>query len=113
MIQWGEYLKNFANYNHRFMQYLEIERNASEHTIKHYERDLTMFKQFLVRESINDDFSNIDQRVVRTFLTYLYERNLSRRSVSRTISCLKSFYKFLERENIVSMNPFHTITLPK
>lgn len=56
---------------------------------------------------------DIDQRVVRVFLTDLYDKQLSRRSVSRTISCLRSFYKFLEREKIVSQNPFIQIRLPK
>lgn len=95
-----------------FIEYLQIEKNASPYTIKYYQNDLKLFYEFLQVENIvyNHD---IDQRVVRIFLTTLYDRQLSRRSVSRTISCLKSFYKFLERENKVQHNPFVSITLPR
>jgi integrase/recombinase XerC len=64
------------------------------------------------REGINQ-LDEIDQRVVRLFLTDLYHKQLSRRSVSRTISCLRSFYKFMERERVVDNNPFVQIRLPK
>ena len=43
----------------------------------------------------------------------MYERNLSKRTVSRKISCLRSFYKFLVREGVVRENPFALVTLPK
>lgn len=51
--------------------------------------------------------------MVRVFLTELYQQQLSRKSVSRKLSSLRSFYKFLEREEIVTTNPFFRITLPK
>ena len=95
-----------------FIEYLQIEKNASPYTIEYYQKDLETFYVFLQREGINE-IKSIDQRVVRVFLTDLYDRQLSRRSVSRTISCLRSFYKFLEREQIVNQNPFVQIRLPK
>lgn len=71
-----------------------------------------MFFGFLTAEGI-DNLNDIDQRVVRIFLTHLYDQRLSRRSVSRKISALRSFYKFMERENQIKTNPFVHITLPK
>src|SRR5699024_10046283 len=53
------------------------------------------------------------QQVIRLFLTSLYDRQLARSSVSRTISSLRSFYLFLERENFVQNNPFSQIILPR
>lgn len=105
-------MQNFTKNRQMFIEYLQIEKNASPYTIKYYQNDLKLFYEFLQVENIvyNHD---IDQRVVRIFLTTLYDRQLSRRSVSRTISCLKSFYKFLERENKVQHNPFVSITLPR
>lgn len=94
------------------MEYLQIEKNASPYTVKYYLNDLETFFLFLHGEGI-DQLNQLDQRTVRVFLTSLYNKQLSRRSVSRKISTLKSFYKFLERENMVSANPFMNITLPK
>lgn len=91
---------------------MQIEKNASPYTIEFYQKDLETFYHFLKREGINK-MEDIDHRVVRVFLTDLYEKQLSRRSVSRTISCLRSYYRFLEREQLVSQNPFIQIQLPK
>lgn len=105
-------MKGYAKNCQMFIEYLQIEKNASPYTIEYYENDLKVFYSFLQSEGIQF-MKDIDQRVVRLFLTQLYERKLSRRSVSRTISCLKSYYKFLERENCVHNNPFISITLPR
>ncbi len=67
---------------------------------------------FLEKEGISN-LNDIDHNVVRLFLTDLYHQQLSRRSVSRKISSLRSFFRFLERENQVNKNPFMQITLPK
>ena len=95
-----------------FIEYLQIEKNASPYTVQYYQSDLNLFHQFLQQEGIQS-VHDIDHRVVRVFLTTLYDRKLSRRSVSRTISCLKSYFKFLEREHVVHNNPFMSITLPR
>lgn len=91
---------------------MQIEKNASPYTVEYYQTDLETFRLFLEQEEIHN-LEDVDQRVVRVFLTVLYDKQLSRRSVSRTISCLRSFYKFLEREQLVSQNPFVQIRLPK
>lgn len=96
----------------QFVTYLKVERNASPFTIQFYEKDIELFFSFLEREHI-DQLENVDYRSVRVFLTDLYERELSRRSVSRIISCLRTFYKFLERENPDVGNPFIHVHLPK
>lgn len=95
-----------------FVEYMQIEKNASPHTINNYQRDLNTFFAFLNGESIND-LKKVDDLTVRLYLTYLYDRKLSRTTVSRQISSLRSFYKFLEREKYVDFNPFMNIHLPK
>lgn len=104
-----EYLIECKN---NFITYLKIEKNASPYTVKYYDEDLNLFLNFLKLEGI-DNVDLVDQRIARTFLTALYDKKLSRRTVSRKISCLRSFYKFLEREEIALTNPFAAITLPK
>ncbi|HLS61427.1 MAG TPA: tyrosine recombinase XerC [Virgibacillus sp.] len=105
-------MDNYENNCRLFIEYLQIEKNASPYTIQFYKKDLENFSEFLIQEDIHDA-KEIDQSVVRLYLTELYNKNLSRRTVSRIISCLRGFYKFLERENMVASNPFMLITLPK
>lgn len=105
-------MNNFRNYWQSFKEYLQIEKNASPYTVKYYLNDLELFFDFLASEAVND-LREVDERVVRVFLNALYNRKLSRRSVSRKISALRTFYKFLEREEIVIGNPFTLIRLPK
>lgn len=101
-----------TEFTKRFINYLKVEKNASVHTVQFYASDLRKFAIFLEREGIKQ-ITDLDHRDVRLFLTDLYRQKLSRKSVSRTISCLRSFYKFLEREGIVVNNPFVQIKLPK
>lgn len=94
------------------MEYLQLEKSASPYTVKYYRNDLDHYFEFLTREGINE-IQNIDQQTVRLYLTALYEQQLSRRSVSRKISTLRSFYKFLEREGVMDHNPILPVKLPK
>ncbi|WP_010093440.1 tyrosine recombinase XerC [Ornithinibacillus scapharcae] len=105
-------MKVFAEYQKSFIEYLQIEKNASPYTIEFYNLDLEEFFSFLVIEEIHT-LQDVDQHCVRLFLTTLYNRKLSRRSVSRKISSLRTFFKFLEREKIIGNNVFTLITLPK
>ncbi|MEC5422703.1 tyrosine recombinase XerC [Virgibacillus sp. C22-A2] len=105
-------MHNFTASSKEFVEYLQIEKNASRYTVKYYQNDLEIFFGFLDQEGITSLYE-VDQRVVRLFLTSLYEQQLSRRSVSRKVSCLRSFYRFLERENQRITNPFTHVSLPK
>ncbi|MBU5594948.1 tyrosine recombinase XerC [Amphibacillus sp. MSJ-3] len=96
----------------QFSLYLEVEKNVSAYTLEYYNQDITVFVNFLNLENVGS-FDEVDDRVVRYFLTYLYQQKLSRKSVSRKISSLRTFYRFLERENITTHNPFLSISLPK
>lgn len=95
-----------------FKRYLQIEKNASEHTVKSYIKDLEEFMLFMETEGLQN-MEDIDQHSTRLFLTELYEKKLSRRTVSRKISSLRGFFRFLEREEITSANPFVSIMQPK
>ncbi|MFA1818580.1 tyrosine recombinase XerC [Virgibacillus oceani] len=105
-------MNNFSSYREAFTEYLQIEKNASPYTVKYYLNDLDNYFEFLARETITE-LQSIDQQTVRVYLTDLYEQQLSRRSVSRKVSTLRTFYKFLEREEMIENNPFLHIKLPK
>jgi len=95
-----------------FTEYLQIEKNYSEYTIVCYKRDIEEFFYFMEREVIKG-ISEVTYSDVRLFLTELHTKNYSSRSIARKVSSLRSFYKFLVREKIVSENPFSLTTLPK
>lgn len=103
---------NLLNFLERFLSYLQIEKNYSEYTIESYKINIEEFFQFMTVEGIKleDEITYSD---VRLYLTSLHQRKLSRRSVALKVSSLRSFFKFLMRENTVMKNPFMLASLPK
>ncbi len=95
-----------------FLQYLQVEKNYSQYTIEYYHGDLLDFRLFMSEQSITE-FEQVEYSDVRLFLTKLFNQKLSRKSVARKISSLRSFYKFLLREKLVSKNPFAGVSIPK
>jgi tyrosine recombinase XerC len=96
-------------YIEKFMRYLEIEKNYSQHTIDNYRLDLGEFKQFLGDLSLE----KIDYLVLRKYLAKLKEKNLKVRTVNRHLSTLRSFFKFLVREGHLKNNPIVSLFSPK
>ena len=95
-----------------YIKYLQIEKNYSKYTIACYQKDIQEFLLFMDEQAI-PALDLVRYADARLFITSLTEHNLSKRSISRKISCLRSFYKYLMRENIVSENPFASVSLPK
>lgn len=93
----------------QFLKFLDVEKNASPHTIKNYRSDLTEFFKFSDKPSIQD----INYLEIRRFLAYLKEKEFLKTTVSRKLACLKSFFKYLARECIVKTNPASGIQTPK
>src|ERR1700694_323104 len=77
------------------------QRNASVHTVKAYRTDLAEFVRFVGPEELNA----IDHLLIRAFLGQLYERGLSKASVARSLSSVRSFFKWMGRERKISSNP--------
>ena len=84
-----------------FLRYLLIDKGYRENTINSYKIDLEKFLEYNGNKSI-DTISNSD---LKNYIKYLKEEKLSDKSISRNISCLKSFYKFLVIEKYVNNNP--------
>lgn len=93
----------------KFIRYLEIEKNYSPHTILNYSHDLRDFGAFLQTVPIE----KVDYLTVRKYLVVLKERQLSNRSISRKLSSLRSFFKFLVREGHLKDNPMTSLSTPK
>ncbi|MBX9972396.1 tyrosine recombinase XerC [Cytobacillus firmus] len=95
-----------------FIEYLQIEKNYSQYTIEHYQHDISEFFMFMSEQAIAD-LTKVEYQDVRIFLTDLYNKKMSRKSVARKISSLRSFFKFLLREEKVAENPFALVSIPK
>ncbi len=102
----------FSYYSDKFLNYLSIEKNYSNHTIKEYKTDLCEFGQFLESRG-GKDIKAIDYFLLRKFLSSLSEKKLNKRSLSRKISTLKSFFKFALREGLVKSNPASSLIYPR
>ena len=92
----------------QFLSYLLFEKKYSENTIKAYERDLMRFCDFFHNSSI----LSIDKNSMRKYINKVGEE-IDPRSLSRNISSLKSFFKFLVLSKVISVNPMETINNPK
>ncbi|MBM7094163.1 tyrosine recombinase XerC [Bacillus sp. H-16] len=95
-----------------FIRYLQIEKNASVHTIENYRKDITDFLEFMKNHGISD-LTGVSYPEVREYLSVLHKREYARKTVSRKISALRSFYRFLLREEAVKDNPFILASIPK
>ena len=92
-----------------FLQKLAVEKNYSEHTLLNYRLDLEEFFLFLS----HDDVKAVDYPVLRRFLAHLRAKDLKPRSVSRKLSSLRSFFKYLQREGVIEKNPAALLQTPK
>ena len=89
---------------------MRVEKGAAQHTLNSYAHDLRQFMEF-AGEDIQ--WERVSKAELRRFLSHLNRQGYSRRTVSRKVSCLRSFFRFLLKEEIISSNPALDIELPK
>ncbi len=102
----------FSYYIDKFLNHLKIEKNYSDHTLTNYKVDLKEFEDFITTQRAKD-IKDIDYFVLRKFLSVLTEKNLHKRSLSRKISTLKSFFKFMLKEGEIKKNPATSLIYPR
>jgi len=100
-------MKELENYKN----YLEFQKNYSKHTIESYEQDIKEYLEYISENKINLLKINYDQ--IRTYLKFLSDKKDINSTISRKISALRGFYKFLQNNNKIETNPFSLINLPK
>ncbi len=96
-------------YIEKFINYLKVERNASDHTVTNYLVDLNGFSAFAREKKIEE----IDHLFLRRFLAELRTKNYSKRTIARKLASLRSFFKFLFREGLIKTNPITAVITPK
>jgi len=101
-----------------FLDYLTYERNVSINTVGAYRTDLESFLEFLsdqyltmARDQI--DLQRLDHLAIRSYLAHLARKKLSRASIARHLSTLRSFFKYLMREGTVEANPARGVATPR
>lgn len=98
----------------KFITYLQVEKDCSENTQTSYTRDLEIFSVFMCKRSGNAfQWGQVSPLDVRAYLAELNNKHYSRRTIARRISALRSFYKYLVRENIIEYNPLAKVHSPK
>ena len=98
-----------------YLRNLRDARQLSPHTLTAYRRDLAEFTGFLTRrfERPEWQWSEVDRAALRAFLGELNRRGLARRSIARKLSAVRSFLRFLHREEVVAANPARAVRSPK
>jgi integrase/recombinase XerC len=117
----------------RFLEYLELERNFSAHTIRSYTADLVQFARFLLCDEPETDLDDlpdldadpdtggrlterligVDAMDVRSFLAGMRTHGYSKSTVARKLASLRSFYKYLVRKGVVNASPVAVIRTPR
>lgn len=93
-----------------FLQYLRIERDASPHTLINYSNDLIEFAAFTGTEK---NVATVDAVDIRQFLMHLKDKKCLKSTVARKLAAIRSFFKYLMREKILTANPAAAIKTPK
>lgn len=123
--------KTFNEYLDGFIEYLKLNRNYSPHTIISYKTDLSQFAEYIAKSDLGKeqistyesgnksvDFTKIELNFLKSYIAelsdpYSGKKRYSRKSVSRKISVLKSFYKYLVKKKYISKNTSAYILFPK
>ena len=93
----------------RFLEYISVERRYSPNTVISYEKDLKDFSKFLLETEAHQDFSKVDQKIIRNFMVELSEHQISKRSINRKLSSLRSFFLFLLKVGEIKSTPLENI----
>jgi len=98
-----------------FLVHLEKERNDSPNTVTAYARDLRSFVGFLATYYGTQTWTweGVDRLAIRGYMAHLARRGLSKRSVARSLSAVRSFYRFMHRNELVTANPARGVGSPK
>jgi len=96
------------NYILEYLEYLNYIKKHSINTINNYRVDLIEFYDFT-----NKKILDINRDVVNKYMQYLYDKNVSKKTIARRLSSLRSFYNYLYKNNLVSKNYFNNIKNPK
>ncbi|MEI7897145.1 MAG: tyrosine-type recombinase/integrase [bacterium] len=97
----------------RFLAYLQYEKRYSDHTVTAYRTDLDQFHEYLQTQYNTINITEVTHPIIRSWLVELMENHVTSRTVTRKLTTLRSFFKYLVRESVLVVNPMQKITSPK
>ena len=100
-----------------FLQYLRLNRNVSPHTLRAYESDLTQFFEHVAfeRDLKSGDLgpAALDRGAIRSFLGSIHQHNQSRATAARKLAAVRTFLRYLRREDVIEGDPGALVSTPK
>jgi integrase/recombinase XerC len=98
-----------------YLRHLAKERDVSPHTVTAYSRDLAAFVEFLGGYYGTEGWSweGVDRLAMRGFLAHLSRRGVGKRTMARTLSAVRSFYRWMHRNELVESNPARAVGAPR
>lgn len=93
----------------KFLEYLEVEKCYSIHTIVAYRKDLEGFLKFILEKDGEGDLSKVSKKMIRNFMMHLTILGVSKRSINRKLSSLRGFYLFLLRLGEIVVSPMEGV----
>jgi len=110
----AEYVDKHHKLIDNFILYLKIEKNASKHTINNYHTDILSFVGFAAETGAQDAlFDKVNHILIRSYLAVLRDKKYAKSTITRKIASLRSFFRFLCRENVIAANPCETVKTPR
>jgi integrase/recombinase XerC len=101
------------SYKESFLQYLQIEKRYSVHTVRSYTNDLDQFFLFLTATGLPEDPALVTSYDIRAWIVSMLDNKITTTSVHRKISCLRVFFRYLRKEGIMKADPLEKVVLPK
>lgn len=96
----------------KYVRHLKVERNLSPFTIRNYSTDILGFFDFLKCEEVKS-LTDVDHSIVRNYLGQLLDNGTVRASISRKMSALRSFFRYLNQQGVLTEDPVSKISGPK
>ncbi|MCC8100821.1 MAG: tyrosine recombinase [Clostridiales bacterium] len=96
----------------QFIDYLKIQKNASESTVDSYQRDLKKLDSYLADQGV-DEVADVTATTLNSYILYLEKQGMSTATVSRNVSSMKAFFHYVYRRHEISDDPTESIRAPR
>ncbi len=103
---------DISNLVHEYAEHISTTRQLAVHTVRNYVNDLASFVEFLDEKKL-EKLNDVDRLFLRSYLAWLISSGYNRSSVSRKLSALKSFFRFLRHAGVIELDQTELLTGPK
>lgn len=97
----------------KFIKYIRYEKGYSSHTVLSYNNDISQFEEYLLQQTGEVNHAAVDSDIIRNYVVWLMDQNVTPRSVGRKLSALRTFYKYLVKLEVIALSPAAMVAKPK